>query len=160
MNYRLTKLEREMIKTLYNAIEAEERLCPSGSGAATGCAGREADKQLGAAEGRSRESGAVAPGEAKALADKWKKQATALIDQKAFFVGKGYSSSLIQLWETVAGVLTDCADELNGVLSEAPKPDSEVSDSERSGRRNAPVDLPDTAAQDSASKSNSPAVSG
>lgn len=113
-----------------------QRLSPIGSGATTCFAAAERGEQGGADEERSdREDRRVSPGKAEALADKWKKQATVLTDQKEFFVEKGYSSSLIKLWETVAGVLADCAVELEGVLSDAPEPDSEAP-KERSGRRN------------------------
>lgn len=52
-----------------------------------------------------------------ALADKWGKQADMLLAQKKDFVDRGYSSSLIQLWETVAGVLHDCRKELEEAIS-------------------------------------------
>jgi hypothetical protein len=51
------------------------------------------------------------------LAAKWGKQAEMLLAQKKDFVDRGYSSSLIQLWDTVAGVLNDCRKELEEAIS-------------------------------------------
>ena len=63
-----------------------------------------------------------------ALAAKWGKQADMLLAQKKDFVDRGYSSSLIQMWDTVAGVLNDCKTELekaissqNSVVQQLPK---------------------------------------
>lgn len=52
-----------------------------------------------------------------ALAEKWGKQADMLLTQKKDFVDRGYSSPLIQLWDTVAGVLNDCRKELEEAIS-------------------------------------------
>jgi len=61
-----------------------------------------------------------------ALAEKWGKQADMLLTQKKDFVDRGYSSSLIQLWDTVAGVLNDCRKELEEAISSqnAKSPDA------------------------------------
>jgi len=52
-----------------------------------------------------------------ALAAKWGKQADMLLAQKKDFKDRGYSSSLIQLWDTVSGVLNDCKTELEEAIS-------------------------------------------
>jgi len=68
----------------------------------------------------SRQRKALGPSDAtacSALAAKWGKQAEMLLAQKKDFVDRGYSSSLIQLWDTVAGVLNDCRKELEEAIS-------------------------------------------
>lgn len=127
---------REMRNDLSAIREAMERLCSSGSGAATGYAGRVATAEPGDAEGRSRERRAVTPGEAQAKSEGWKSGYFCAVGLLIRMNGGVPDTDARELFR--AGGRTDGADQDDittfieaGLLS--PKPDNEA---QRSGRRN------------------------